>query len=77
MTPSQSQALAAFRRGLKDLASSLAQIKPREEKKPTGKHGELQIVTDGYDDFLSSGEKCSAYEIAAVLRLYRLPEGKT
>ena len=76
MTPSQLRALAAFRRGLRDLASSLAVINPREALKPGGQPGELEIQTDGFDGALTSGEKCAAYEIGAVLRLYSLPEGK-
>ena len=73
MTPSQLQALAAFRRGLSDLASSLAVINPHETPMATVPE---DIITDGFDEALTSGERCAAFEIAAVLRLYSLPEKK-
>jgi hypothetical protein len=78
MTPSQLRALAAFRRGIADLASSLSVIKPREvETKELGKiYPETKTTTDGFDGALTSGERCAALEIAAVLKLYSLPEGK-
>ena len=74
MTPSQLRALSAFRRGLADLASSLAVINPHEALKTGSQHGELEIQTDGFDKALTSGERCAALEIAAVLKLYSLPE---
>ena len=51
-------------------------IKPHEAPKPGGQHGELEIQTAGFDEALTSGEKCAAYEIGEVLRLYSLPEKK-
>lgn len=76
MTPSQAIAIKTYKECLSKMGTVLAVIKPREEEKPTGKHGELQIVTDGYDGFLDSGEKSAAFEIAAVLKLYRMMPGE-
>jgi hypothetical protein len=76
MNFSQTLTLKTFRESLSKLATAVRTINPHESLKPGGQHGELEIQTDGFDAALTSGEKSAALEIAAMLRLYSLPEGK-
>lgn len=77
MTSYQAITVKTYRELLSKMGTALRAINPREGIKPGGQHGELEIQTDGYDEALTSGERCVAYKIAATLKLYQMwPEGK-
>ena len=71
MKPTDLLTLKSFRESLASLANALVAINPHETPMATTPE---DIITDGFDEALTSGERCAAYEIAAVLKLYSLPE---